>query len=72
MPVGYRMKPQLIFGGCDICEARDRQAGGFVLQYTFGFGSPIDGDSVEAAVCDKCLENLIREHIPNAQWTSHN
>ncbi len=55
---------------CDICEKEDRNfCNDFVLRHTFGYGSRIDGNSVEAAICDDCLEKLIRKNIPKASWT---
>ena len=75
MPVRYKEGVVPLFNGmiCDVCGKEDLVGiGDFVLRYTFGYGSLIDGDSVEAAVCDICLEKIIRESIPNAQWTKHN
>ncbi len=75
MPAKYEMQEVSVLIGmvCDICGEEDLSGcNDFVLRHIFGYGSPIDGNSVEAAVCDRCLEKIIREHIPNAQWIEHN
>jgi len=53
---------------CDVCGMTDPNGcNDFVLRHTFGFGSPRDGDMVEAAICDNCLEGILRG-VPGAQW----
>ncbi len=72
MPAKYDMNPTPVFAGtvCDGCGMEDNDGcNDFVLKHTFGYGSNIDGESVEAAVCDKCLENIIRNNLPSAIWT---
>lgn len=55
---------------CDICGSEDPDfCSDFVLRHTFGYGSPHDGVSVEAAICDTCLYELISKHIPGAKFT---
>jgi hypothetical protein len=70
MPAIYDIVPTPIFGGmvCDVCgEEHSDGCFDFVLKHTFGYGSSLDGDSVEAAICDICLEKLLR-NVPGAQW----
>ncbi len=70
MPAIYDMKPTPVFAGmlCDVCKNSDT-CSDFVLRHTFGYGSLLDGDQVEAAICDDCLEKIIRLYIPGAIWT---
>jgi len=73
MPAMYDMKPMPVFAGmvCDACGMTDTSGcNDFVLKHTFGYGSNIDGGSVQAAVCDRCLENIIRNYLPTAEWTN--
>ena len=73
MSAMYDMVPAPVFAGmvCDVCEKEDASGcNDFVLKHIFGYGSPIDGDSVEAAICDECLERLIREHVPGAKFNT--
>ncbi len=71
MPAIYDMKPMPVFAGmlCDVCGKSDASGcNDFVLKHIFGYGSLIDGNRVEAAICDNCLENIIRTNIPGAMW----
>ena len=71
MPAIYDMKPTPVFAGmvCDVCNKSDASGcSDFVLKHTFGYGSLIDGEMVEAAICDDCLEKIIRLYIPGAIW----
>ncbi len=54
---------------CDIC-ALEETSGiyTFVVHYTFGYGTQHDGDQVEVALCDPCLIQLIKKHVPGATW----
>jgi len=74
MPAIYREEAKKVFDGmvCDVCKAVDENGcNDFVLRHTFGYGSPMDGDSVEAAICDICLEKILRG-VPGAVWTESN
>ena len=57
MPVTFKTERVPAFGGCDVCGER-AECSDFIIRHTFGYGSPIDGNSVDAAVCDACLENI--------------
>ncbi len=74
MPAMYDWKPAPVFAGmlCDVCSETDVGTSDFVLKYAFGYGSPVDGKSVTAAICDECLLRLIREHVPGAQFDDGN
>jgi len=75
MPVRYAQVSVPTFDGmvCDVCGKEDFEGcGTFAIDYTFGYGSPIDGENVKAAVCDVCLEHIIKSEIPNAQWNEGN
>lgn len=73
MPPIFKEVKALKFTGlqCDKC-GEDHLHGNFDFRFihVFGYGSPIDGDQVEVALCDICLERLIKEHIPGAKWTT--
>ena len=54
---------------CDRCDYENNNlTQDFHVVHTFGYGSPIDGDTVSFALCDKCLEEIITKEIPNATW----
>jgi len=54
---------------CDKCGKVDKDGlNEFVIRYTFGYGSPLDGKHVEAAICDHCLQGLLTQ-VPGAQWS---
>ena len=72
MPAIYGTERRTVFTGmiCDVCKKEDYTGcSDFVLKHTFGFGSLIDGNKVEAAICDDCLEKIIRLYVPGAIWT---
>ena len=74
MPAIYKDRILKVFDGmvCDVCKAMDLNGcSDFVLRHTFGYGSPIDGKSVEAAICDICLEKILRR-VHGAIWTDTN
>ncbi len=56
---------------CDVCGKVDENGfNDFVLRHTFGFDSAHDMESVEAAICDDCLYDLIKAHVPGAKFIS--
>ena len=71
MPVIFKEKTYMAFDGmvCDVCKAEDLNGcSDFVLRHTFGYGSPRDSETVEAAICDICLEKIL-QGVPGAVWT---
>ena len=74
MPAIYKTVPKYVLAEliCDACGMHDPSGcNDFVLSHTFGYGSPIDGEHVVAAICDVCLERIIRESVPNAEWSKN-
>lgn len=54
---------------CDRCGKRDEdRLNDFILRQTFGYDSAADMSSVEAAICDDCLIDIVLEMVPNAQF----
>jgi hypothetical protein len=69
MPVLTRRKTVLVRHGirCDCCDKVDEQgANDFALSHTLGYDSPHDMARIEAAVCDRCLLQLVLDRIPGA------
>jgi len=56
---------------CDKCGAEEDRAGGFVVDYTFGYGTTLDMTTVSFALCDSCLAQLVINQIPNAVFTQN-
>jgi len=54
---------------CDVCQKDTKgRSDNFQIDYEFGYGSEHDGDRVQAAICDDCLADLIKSHVPAATW----
>lgn len=74
MPAYYEDKKVRVFSGmtCDACH-KDFPDGNFdfVLNHTFGYGTEMDMAHVEAAICDKCLIEIIRDRVPGAEISNH-
>lgn len=54
---------------CDRCGKHDHNGfNDFNLEHTFGFDSSADEFSVEAAICDDCLIDIMLEMVPHARF----
>ena len=71
MPVKTKNTMSLAINGivCDKCGSEhEKGTDDFHVEYTFGYGTEHDGDTVKFALCDPCLIKIVRENIPKAQW----
>jgi hypothetical protein len=69
MPVIYEKETVMRRSGivCDCCGAEDTDGfNDFAVEHTLGYGSPLDGTVLTAAICDDCLVRLVLEHVPGA------
>lgn len=56
---------------CDRCGeiidySNSTRTDSFKIDYSFGYGTEYDGDSIVAYICDNCLIDIVKKEIPNA------
>ena len=72
MPAKYQpiSTNRLIGGVCDCC-GKDTELAEFALSYHFDYGTTLDGTTVNAYLCNKCLAKIIVDNIPNAIFSGY-
>jgi len=55
---------------CDSCDkdCTSDASDSFVVNYSYGYGTGLDGCRVEFALCDHCLTHLAANYIKNVKF----